>query len=72
MELFFAEDKMTKSDVKKLVADKLGWSKTDIFYLFYLTTDNQSFDYYIVSKSHCIMAIAVIDSLNRRVVNIWK
>lgn len=73
MELFFAEDKMTKSDVKKLVADKLGWSKTDIFYLFYLTTDkDQSFDYYIVSKSHCIMAIAVIDSLNRRVVNIWK
>ena len=74
MELFLnAEDKMTKSDIKNIVAEKLGWSKTDIFYLFYLTTDkDQSFDYYIVSKSHCIMAIAVIDSLNRRVVNIWK
>ena len=73
MELFLnTEDKMTKSDVKKLVADRLGWSKTDIFYLFYLTTDkDQSFDYYIVSKSHC-MAVAVIDSLNRRVVSIWK
>ena len=74
MELFLnAEDKMTKSDVKKLVAERLGWSKTDIFYLFYLTTDkDQPFDYYIVSKGHCIVAVAVIDSLNRRVVNIWK
>lgn len=74
MELFLnAEDKMTKSDVKRLVADRLGWSKTDIFYLFYLTADkDQSLDYYIVSKSHCIEAVAVIDSLNRRVVNIWK
>ena len=73
MELFLnAEDKMTKSDVKKLVAEKFGWSKTDIFYLFYLTTDKDQLDYYIVSKSHCIVAITVIDSLNRRVVNIWK
>ena len=74
MELFLnAEDKMTKSDVKKLVAEKLGWDATSIFYLFYLTTDkDQPFDYYIVSKGHHIEAIAVIDNLNRRVVNIWK
>ena len=74
MELFLnAEDKMNKSDIRRLVADRLGWNSKDIFYLFYLTTDkDQSFDYYIVSKSHCIEAIAVIDSLNRRVVNIWK
>lgn len=74
MELFLnVGDKMTKSDIKNIVAERLGWSKTDIFYLFYLTTDkDQPLDYYIVSKSHCIEAIAVIDSLNRRVVNIWK
>lgn len=74
MELFLnVEDKMTKSDVKKLVAERLGWSTTDIFYLFYLTTDkDQPLDYYIVSKKHNLEAIAVIDSLNRRVVNIWK
>ena len=74
MELFLnAEDKMTKSDVKKLVADRLGWSKTDKIYLFYLTTDKvQPFDYYIVYKNHRIEAIAILDSLNRRVVNIWK
>ena len=65
-------DKMTKGDIKKLVAERLGLSKTDIFYLFYLTTDkDQPFDYYIV-KRHCIIAIAVIDSLNRRVVSIWN
>ena len=74
MELFLnVEDKMTKSDVKRLVAERLGWSTTDIFYLFYLTTaKDQPLDYYIVSKKHTIEAIAVIDSLNRRVVNIWK
>lgn len=74
MELFLnVGDKMTKSDIKNIVAERLGWSTTDIFYLFYLTTDkDQPFDYYLVYKNHCIEAVAVIDSLNRRVVNIWK
>ena len=74
MELFLnVEDKMTKSDIKNIVAERLGWGTTDIFYLFYLTTDkDQPFDYYLVYQNHCIKAVAVIDSLNRRVVNIWK
>ena len=66
------EDKMTKSDIKNIVADKLSWSKTDIFYLFYLTTDKDQLSYYLVYKNHCIKCVAVIDSLNRRVVSIWK
>lgn len=63
---------MAMSDVKELVAEKLGWNATDIFYLFYLTTDKDQLSYYIVSKDHCIKAIAVIDRLNRCVSNIWK
>ena len=63
---------MNINDIKKLVAEKLGWDTTSIFYLFYLTTDKDQFSYYIVSKNHCIEAIAVIDGLNRRVSNIWK
>lgn len=62
---------MTMSDIKELVAEKLGWNATDI-YLFYLTTDKDQLSYYIVSKDHCIKAIAVIDRLNRCVSNIWK
>lgn len=63
---------MNINDVKKLVAEKLGWDATDIFYLFYLTTDKDQLSYYIVSKNHCIEAITVIDSLNRCVSKIWK
>ena len=61
---------MSIVDAKNLIKEKLGWD--DIFYLFYLTTDREQFSYYIVSKNHCIKAIAVIDGLNRRVSNIWK
>ena len=64
--------KMTISDAKKLVAEKLGWNATDMFHLFYLTTDKDQFSYYIVSKNHCIKAIAAIDELIECVSNIWK
>lgn len=60
------------NDIKKLVAEKLGWNATDIFYLFYLTTDKDRLSYYTVYKNHCIKAVAVIDELNRCVNNIWK
>ena len=62
---------MALSDVKKLVAEKFGWNTADIFYLFYLTTDNQ-FSYYIVSKNHCIRNVIALDELNRCVSNIWS
>ena len=62
---------MAMSDVKELVAEKLGWN-TDIFYLFYLTTDKDQLSYYIVSKDHCIKTVCVIDELNGCVSNIWK
>lgn len=60
------------NDIKKLVAEKLGWNTIDMFYLFYLTTDKDRLSYYIVSKNHCIKAVAVIDELNRCVSNILK
>ena len=63
---------MNINDVKKLVAEKLGWDATDIFYLFYLTTDKDRFSYYIVSKDHYIKVIAAIDELIGCVSNIWK
>ena len=62
---------MDFKDVKKLVAEKLGWNATDMFYTFYLTTDKDQFSYYIVSKNQCIKCVAVIDNLNR-CVSIWK
>ena len=61
---------MSIVDAKNLIKEKLGWD--DIFYLFYLTTDRDQFLYYLVYKNHCIKCVAVIDSLNRRVSNIWK
>lgn len=60
------------NDIKKLVAEKLGWNATDIFCLFYLTTDKDQLSYYTVYKNHCIKAVAVIDELNRCVNNILK
>lgn len=63
---------MAISDIKKLVAEKLGWNATDVFYMFYLTTDKDQFSYYIVSKNRCIKVIVAIDELIGCVSNIWR
>lgn len=59
---------MEFKEVKKLIAEKLGWNVTDIFYL---CTDENKFSYYLVYKNHRIKCVAAVDELNGCVSGIW-
>ena len=59
---------MNFKDVKKLIAEKLGWNVTDVFYL---CTDKDQFSYYLVYKNHRIRNVIALDELNGCVSGIW-
>lgn len=59
---------MDFKDVKKLVASKLGWNVTDIYYI---CTDQDLYDYYLVYKNHRIKCLVAIDKMNGCVSGIW-
>lgn len=52
---------MAITEVKKLVAEKLGWNVTDVYYL---CTDKDQFSYYLVYKNHRIRNVIALDELN--------
>ena len=60
---------MSITEAKKLIAEKVGWNVTDVFYT---CTDKDYFDYYLVYKNHRIKALVAIDSLNGLVSGIWN
>ena len=60
---------MNFKDVKKLIAEKLGWNVTDVFYL---CTDKDQFSYYLVYKNHRIRNVIALDELNGCVSGIWN
>lgn len=60
---------MEFKEVKKLIAEKLGWNVTDIFYL---CTDKDQFSYYLVYKNHRIRNVIALDELNGLVSGIWN
>lgn len=60
---------MEFKEVKKVIAEKLGWNVTDVFYI---CTDKDSFAYYLVYKNHRIRNLVAIDTLNGCVSGIWE
>lgn len=60
---------MNFKDVKGLLTDALKWNVTDVYYL---TTDQNQFSYYIVYRNHRIKAVCAIDELNGLVSGIWN
>ena len=58
---------MSITEVKKLVAEKLGWNVTDVYYL---CTDKDQFSYYLVYKNHRIRNVIALDELNGCVLSI--
>lgn len=59
---------MEFKEVKKLISEKLGWAVQDIYYI---CTDQDFYDYYIVYKNHRIKNLVAIDKINRCVSGIW-
>mgnify|MGYP003288073891 CR=1 FL=1 len=60
---------MSITDAKNLITEKLGWTVQDIFYV---RTDPDMFDYYLVYKNHRIKCLVAIDNLNKCVTGIWE
>ena len=60
---------MEFKEVKKLIAEKLGWNVTDIFYL---CTSKDMFSFYIVYKNHRIKNVIALDELNGCITGIWN
>lgn len=59
---------MEFKEIKKVIAEKLGWNVTDVFYV---CTDKDLFAYYLVYKNHRIKNLVAIDTLNSCVSGIW-
>lgn len=59
---------MAITEVKDLISEKLNWNVTDIYYI---CTDGDMFDYYLVYKNHRIKCLAAIDEINKCVSGIW-
>lgn len=60
---------MEFKEVKELISEKLGWVVRDIYYII---TDQDLFDYYLVYKNHKIKALVAIDKLNGTISGIWS
>lgn len=60
---------MAITEAKKLISEKLGWTVQDIFYV---CTDENMMDYYLVYKNHRIKNLVAIDNLNGMVTGIWE
>ena len=60
---------MEFKEVKKLISEKLGWNCTDVFYV---CTDKDCFDFYLVYKNHRIRNLVAIDGINKCVSGIWN
>ena len=60
---------MSITEVKKIIAEKLGWHVCDVFFL---CTDMNMFAYYLVYKNHRIRCVVAIDQLNGCVNAVWK
>lgn len=60
---------MEFKEVKQLITEKLGWVVQDIFYV---CTDQNLMDYYLVYKNHRIKNLIAIDKINQCVSGIWE
>jgi len=60
---------MAITEVKDLISEKLNWYVRDIYYI---CTDQDLFDYYLVYKNHRIKCLAAIDKINKCVSGIWE
>lgn len=60
---------MSITEAKKLISEKLGWTVQDIFYV---CTDPDMFDYYLVYRNHRIKCLCALDRLNGLVSGIWE
>lgn len=59
---------MSITEAKDLISEKLKWYVRDIYYI---CTDKDLFDYYLVYKNHRIKALVAIDKINQCVSGIW-
>ena len=60
---------MSFTEAKKLITEKLGWSVQDIFYV---CSDTNMFDYYLVYRNHRIKCLVSIDKITQCVSGIWE
>lgn len=60
---------MSITAAKILIKEKLSWNVTDIYYL---CTDKNLSNYYLVYKNHRIKAVCAIDEINCCVAGIWN
>lgn len=59
---------MAITEVKDLISEKLGWNVTDIYYI---CTDQNLFDFYLVYKNHRIKNLVALDKLNGCISGVW-
>lgn len=60
---------MDFKEAKELISEKLGWVVRDIYYV---CTDQDLMDYYLVYRNHRIKALVAIDKINGCVSGFWE